>query len=472
LDFSSLDALRRIYATALEERLRGTWAALPTDERLRREATFLETVVDQVGHCESVIRYLRESGIAVAVVIDNVDQRDPADQVKIFLLAHQFCKDLDAIVLVALREESYFRAEQAGAFNAYHNVRYHIASPDARQLLRKRVEFALDVSKAGGDALRVTLRSGVEFDADAIRTFLRILYQSAFKQNPAICQFIDAISQGNMRAALDMFNQFMVSGSTNVEKMLDKYSHGGYMVAEHEFVKAVMLGDFQFYKDLRSPVANLFEVSGSPAASNLTGIRLLHFLDGRSGHAHPEGTGFVPIEDILRLFGEVFGETEDAGFVIARLISKHLLEADNRQVTTLEGVRFVRITRSGKYYLNTLVGRFQYLDLVSLDTPIWDRRVVQELRKRATSVDLYERFERTEWFLNYLKREEERTLATSARNLARRAFSESLVVAIDTSFRQDLSRIAAKAHLSRRRLTEIREAITRDAGNIPLAANA
>lgn len=427
LDLTSLDALRRIYAAEIEEHFRGTWAELSRDEQLKREATFLDAAVAKIGHCETVIRYLRKRGVAVAIVIDNVDQRDPADQVKIFLLAHQFCRDLDAIVVVALREESFFRAEQAGAFNAYHNIRYHIASPDARQLLRRRVEFALDVSGAGVNALRVTLRSGVEFNADAIRTFLRILYQSAFKQNPAICQFIDAISEGNMRSALDMFNQFMVSGSTNVEKMLDKYRQGGYLVAEHEFIKAVMLGDFQFYKDSRSPVANLFEVSACPAASNLTGIRLLHFLDGHSGHANPEGTGFIPIEDVTRLFGEVFGETEDVSFMIARFISKHLIEADNRQVTALESVRFVRITRSGKYYISTLAGRFQYLDLVSLDTPIWDRRVVQELRKRASTVDLYERVERTEWFLNYLKREEERSLAISARNLARRAFSESLV---------------------------------------------
>ncbi len=91
-----------------------------------------------------------------------------------------------------------------------------------------------------------------------------------------------------------MFNQFMVSGVTFVETMLKIYANSGrYFVAEHEFIKAVMLGDHQFYKEKRSTIINLFEVSGTPNASNLTSLHILTLLDRHNADAHPEGAGFI-----------------------------------------------------------------------------------------------------------------------------------------------------------------------------------
>ena len=119
-------------------------------------------------------------------MLDNVDQRDPKEQLSVFLLAHELCKNLDAIIFVALREESFFRAEQSGVFNAYHNIRYHISSPNVRDLLAKRIDYALIVSGKGADALRIALRSGAEFDANEIKTFLYIIKDSVLKHNPAL----------------------------------------------------------------------------------------------------------------------------------------------------------------------------------------------------------------------------------------------------------------------------------------------
>lgn len=147
IDVSSLQALRKIYERELTELRVGTWSLLSPEQASTREADFIEGRRLGAGHADAIIHYLRKLGIVVVIVLDNVDQRDPPEQVRVFLLAHELCKSLDAIVFVALREESYFRAEQAGAFNAYHNIRYHIASPDARKLLRRRVEYALNASE-------------------------------------------------------------------------------------------------------------------------------------------------------------------------------------------------------------------------------------------------------------------------------------------------------------------------------------
>lgn len=467
LKLGTLPKLEQIYEDVLVEQMEGLWAALPAEEQQRRRISFLETQVVGPHHCDAVLRFLRKSGLAVTVVLDNVDQREPAEQMRVFLLAHEICRTFDAIVFVALREESFFRAAQAGAFNAYHNTRYHIATPDVRALLEMRVAYAIDVSGAGTDTLRLKLRSGMEFNAEEIKVFMHILNSGALKGNPAISQFIDAVSYGDMRKALGMFNTFMTSGVANVERWLAIFrEEGRYNVAEHEFIKAVMLNDYQFYKERRSRVLNLLEVSSAATASNLTTLRLLEFLARRAGHSHPEGVGFVPIEDLLRAFAEVFGDSEDVEFHLSRLLPAQLLEADNRQVTTLANIRFVRITPSGDYYLNTLSRRFVYLDIVGSDTPIWNRRTINELKQRATATDLYERVYRAEWLVSYLKIEDARTSETVSPQLLRRVFPNETVAELEQGYRNDLGRVARSASLDRARLDEIRADVARLSKNV------
>ncbi len=200
VDIGSLSALRQIYRQEIDARSSGPWAALSDTAASAREVEFLEEQLEKPEHCDAVLRFLREKGLVVTLVLDNVDQRTNDEQLAVFLLAQELCSALDAVVFVALREDSFFRAEQAGAFNAYHNIRYHIASPDIRQVLRKRLAYALQVSEQGNEALRVALKSGVEFEAPEICAFLHIIKDSVLKQNRAIGSFIDAIAHGNIRS--------------------------------------------------------------------------------------------------------------------------------------------------------------------------------------------------------------------------------------------------------------------------------
>lgn len=460
IDTTSPTALRRIYRKTLDEHETGLWKLYDKKEKRKAEVDLLERLIQAPEHCDAILRHIRAAGLAVTIVIDNVDQRAPSEQLALFLLAHALCVRFDAVVIVALREESFFRAEQSGAFNAYHNIRYHIASPDVRSLLRRRVEYALDASEQDSNTLRIQLRSGQELNSKQIRSFMRILNEGALKLNPAISQFIDAISQGNMRQALDMFNQFMVSGSTNVEKMLDFYNkEGRYNVAEHEFIKAVMQGDFQFYRESRSQVLNLFEMSGASGGSNLTTLRLLEWLGKHSGFSHAEGVGFVGIESALGVFDEVFGQQHDARFHLERLLRRRLVETDNRQTDSLGGAVVVRLTRSGEYFRETLSRRFQYLDMVCLDTPIWDKRVVHEIRSRASTVSLDARLERVEWFLTYLYSEEERSLEGCSRKQAAESFGDGIVQRVEQGFRSDLQKVARSARIGQARLAEIQNRV-------------
>ena len=81
-----------------------------------------------------------------------------------------------------------------------------------------------------------------------------------------------------MRMALEMFTTFLVSGATDVDKMLAIYNReGAYFVAFHEFVKSIMLGDRKYYKESESPVMNLYDCGADRNSSHS-----LHFGSSRS----------------------------------------------------------------------------------------------------------------------------------------------------------------------------------------------
>src|SRR5205814_6995763 len=126
------------------------------------------------------------------------------------------------------------------------------------------------------DEMQVSLPSGIELERAAIADFLTIVQTSIFEHNRNIARFIESICFGNMRLALQMFTTFLASGATDVDKMLSIYRReGSYYVAYHEFVKSIILGDRQYYREEQSPIRNLFDCGSQRNSSHFTAIRII-----------------------------------------------------------------------------------------------------------------------------------------------------------------------------------------------------
>ena len=73
--------------------------------------------------------------------------------------------------------------------------------------------------------------------------------------------FIDNISGGNVRLALDLVKGFFGSGHVDTEKIVRAYNEQGqYYIPLHEFFRAVIFGDAIYYDPQRSVIANLFDI--------------------------------------------------------------------------------------------------------------------------------------------------------------------------------------------------------------------
>jgi hypothetical protein len=383
---------------------------------------YLQKWVENVGeYAPRMLRIAQADRERQAVLfIDNVDQLSPAHQAQVFVLAERVTRLVGAVTVLALREESYYAASIQKTLTAYTSRKFHIASPPFRKLIDNRIKFALEILETSTGLSDYVLRSGISIDKVAIADFLRIIETSIFQQNQNIARFIEALCFGNMREALDMFTMFMTSGATDVDKMLSMYrKSGAYFVAFHEFVKSIMLGERQYYKDQASAVMNLFDCGADRNSSHFTCLRIIRVLSLRRGGWNKEGQGFVDITQLISMFEDVFDNREDVLRSLNRLVAKQLVEANTKSTESIYGASHVRVTSAGWYFSRFLVRAFPYLDLVLQDTPISDPNVADLLLRDILDFEkipdredlklerMAQRFSRVRSFVDYLAKEEQ-----------------------------------------------------------------
>jgi ABC-type oligopeptide transport system ATPase subunit len=355
----------------------------------------------------------------VVLFIDNVDQLKPEYQAMIFMLAQRITNMISSITVVSLREESYYAAAVQSTFTAYTNRKFHIASPRFRPLIGTRIKFALKALSDSKDRYNLFSHSGIYINKQDLADFLKIVQESIFGTNKNIARFVDAICYGNMRLALQMFATFLSSGAVDVDKMLRIYRRdGNYYVAYHEWVKSIMLGDRHYYKELGSPIMNIFDCGTEKNSSHFTCLRILRHLMAHRSESSIEGQGYCEIIKAVSLFEDLFDNREDFIRSTNRLIEKQLVEVNTKSLENITGASHMRVTSAGWYYYRFLANSFCYLDLVLQDTPINDVAVRDELCRSVQVVDnLYDRedqkiervntrFSRVEKFLKYLELEE------------------------------------------------------------------
>lgn len=423
LKLESRDSLKIAYEDLIKIKRESILDAegLSPIEYERRLSNYLEHWMEKVTEyvprlSKSALRHGRTN----ILCIDNVDQLAPDYQAKIFLLAQRAAREMQAVVIIALREESYYAASIQRAFTAYNNRKFHIASPPFRFLISRRLKYCREMLDLPPNEIVIRLGSEIHFDKTAISKFLDIIEYSIFSYNKNISRLIEALAFGNMREALDMFATFLYSGATNVDKMLKIYDRDGqYFVAFHEFAKSVILGDRRYYRDSESKILNLFDCGQDSNSSHFTSIRILSLLVAHIQETSPEGRGFIRLDDLFMTFLDIFDNEQDLIKTIHRLLRRQLIQIDTRSTETIDGASYIRITSSGWYYIKYLCRAFAYLDLVFQDTPINDSELAYKLRQWVIDLDslpdtqnhiserLSIRFDRVDAFLNYLYDEEQ-----------------------------------------------------------------
>jgi hypothetical protein len=397
IDIEENNFVRGVYHADLLRFSKGIYGPLASsnpEAYAQKEIEFLrEHVQDKAGHLRACLNQISKGHKRqVVIFLDNVDQRPIDFQERAFLIGQGLAEGWPATVFISLRPDTFYQSKTRGSLAAYQPRVFTIAPPRVDQVITLRLEFVLEQLRSTHTFQ--SLSSGVSIGSGTLNEYIEVLLKS-FRKSKYLIEFIDNLSGGNTRKALEFITSFIGSGHVNAEKILRVASEvGTYTIPIHEFTRAVIYGDFEQFDPTASPIVNLFDISRPDGKEHFLLGNILAFVE-RSGDHGAEGfVETAKVYDFCQSLGFVPSQID---FSLQRARFKSLVDTAPRFV---EGPpESYRITTAGAYTFKELPKEFSYVDAMIIDTPIVDA----EYRRRTVNVsDIGQRLDRMDMFIKYL----------------------------------------------------------------------
>ncbi len=281
----------------------------------------------------------------------------------------------------------------------YHPKAFTISPPRISEVISKRLSFALRI--ASGELHANALSTGLELKLQTLTQFIEIL-KFSFHNNDSLIEFIDNVCSGNVRKAIEYLAIFIGSGHINTENILrrdleNQNERRHYVVSLHEFIRAIIYREhFDFFPD-DTDIVNLFEITQEGKEHFLAPIVLDYLLR----HSHQGQDGFITTNTLIEFLQNEGFTVNQIEFTILRCVFRGLVETEARKSLNIGDPipHSCRITTSGAYHLQKLVGMFVYIDAIIIDVPI----TVENYRSQIKDeISIYGRLHRGEIFCKYL----------------------------------------------------------------------
>ena len=269
-----------------------------------------------------------------------------------------------------------------------------MAPPRIDLVVSKRLVFALRELEETG-RLR-TFPEGLSLNQRTLSQYLRVLLHS-FETNDDLNELVDNLSGGNIRVALEFLSDFVGSGHVDSQKILGIYqTEGSYTVPVHEFLRAILYKDHEYYDPSVSRIANIFDITAQDGREHFLQAIIMSLVErlGRVG----VDEGFIDVDGVFEFCQSKGFTPAQIHTAVDRAVAKKLLDG-NPRLSGSQSIISVRITSIGAYTVKKLVGTFAYLDAVVIDTPIVSLAIRGAIGAVAA---LEDRLDRAELFKSYL----------------------------------------------------------------------
>lgn len=401
IDIYSNEFVRATYNGELNRFSKGIYGKLKhtaPDRYVDEELKLLDRLMESCeSHLKKSLEHLRATQKRNAVAFfDNLDQRDAEFQDSVYLIAQSLSETWNMTTFVSLRPDTFNTSRRSGSLAAYQPRVFTISPPRIDQVVKRRLKFAQKVIDAGRFSLSA---EGITLDSSLLRDYIDVLITS-LSANASLSECLDNVSRGNVRKALDLLTSFVGSGHVDTKKILEIYRRSGsYTIPLHEFLRAILYGDGEYYNSSSAPVPNVFDISSRGPREHFCLPIILTFLYRQSQQVTSQ-LGFVDIAKIFHHCQSLGLSADEIDSAIYRGSSSGMIESsiDSDEVSHSPQERF-RITQNGAYVIYRLMRSFVYYDAVVVDTPILSDDVRPQLSE-ARPIEA--RLDRANDFLDYL----------------------------------------------------------------------
>lgn len=409
--FDTLDQLREVFGPEIR-RVRDTYLAPWESDRVELDRRIADFIKEQSNHSEAhlraICRYLKNKcQKRVVIVLDNIDQKPPAIQERLFQAARSLASMTGAVVVISIRESTYLRIARTEVGMAFSPVVFHLRSQPVGLVLQKRLDYLRHLL-LDTDSLATSDVTGVD---SAIRLVQSLLADTDDARQSM--DFLQELGAGNIRKSFQLLFQFLVSGQTQMELYLHEVELGQRRaVPFHEFCHSAILGDYRIFDGNQTQsVINLFQLARTPGPSHFVALQILGWF-ARQGL----GSDVSPIDYCMRADLELefagYGVTgEELAFVWRHLWQDGALVGEIGISDDLLPPSRLALTRRGSYYLRSLYRDFTYYSLMAIDTAIQSEPVVGEVVEAirncrgGSKIPLQTRLGIARTFVDYLRQQ-------------------------------------------------------------------
>lgn len=366
-------------------------------EKVHRKDTHLQASLGHIAHGRKK---------QIILVLDNADQRSFDVQQETFLIAQELAASRNLLVFVSLRPSTFFLSKTTGALSAYQNKILTISPPPADEVIQKRLIFAARVAEGKVAPAALT---DIRLHLGNIVLFIKATLRSV-RTSEAIRQFLSNITGGNTRSVIELITGFFGSPNVDSQKIVRiEEQSGDYKIPLHEFTKHALLGEYSYFNAQSSLVAcNIFDVGTADPREHFLGSLIVAFLCSNIGKV--DNDGFVHGTDLMDEMKKNGFIDEQVRYTLRNLATKRLIDTPHAHYREVQVDDYVpaeqfhyRATSVGIYHVKYWAGSFAFLDAVSIDTPVFDQDVRDDISRTAASFLIEHRLERTEAFLRYME---------------------------------------------------------------------
>ncbi len=404
VDIEEWSFVRGVYNKEIERFRKGIYRDLfetDPDKFKQKEIEFFENkLANREEHLKNSLEHISKARKKqIVVFIDNADQRNYEVQQLAFLISQEFAEHWPATVFLALRPETFNKSLKTGTLSGYHPKAYTIAPPRIDMVIKKRLQFGLKITS--GQIPLSSLPESTRIQLSRLDTIIRVFIDS-LEYYEDLVSFIDNISGGNVRLALELVKGFFGSGHVDTEKIFRIYNDTGtYYVPLHEFLRAVIYGDNEYYNPDSSIICNLFDISRNDPREHFLLLIMIGILVSASGTEVKDG--FVETAKVYERLQGLGFVPEQIDFAIIRGGKYKLIQNSSRENPEVSGnfPQAIRVTTVGQYCITDLCTEFPYIDAMVVDTPILDIDTKNSIHDETY---ISKRIERAELFKAYLDR--------------------------------------------------------------------
>ncbi|MDO6732207.1 hypothetical protein Q4577_19420 [Marinovum sp. 2_MG-2023] len=397
--------LKHAYKSEISSLKKGPLALLAGDERevnLKIAEILQKDYEQKRPYVEKVISYAAENA-AIFLVLDNIDQfEDEQIQDDIFSNGIAISRRLKCNIILAMRDNTYFRNRGLPIFDAFDFEPISVEPPDVTSVLSKRFSIAKELLK--GKSVNFTSEDGKEIVLDDASVIADLLIESVM--GTEVANSISLFSTGDIRFSLRITRDFLRNGYSATGRAVQLYQrHGTYKLPEHEAMRAIMIGSRSVYSEEYSPIANPFDAKLDMSSAQMLRIFLLH---GLANHAARKNFEAVSGEKIRNIFLDIGFAPDITLKVLDDLCRARYIFTVSHGPANFEA-EFIP-SRLGGFVIRNLISNFVFVENTSMDTFIEDEALWHELRAetdevfriRKTTEKIQKRVDRVKIFFEHL----------------------------------------------------------------------